>query len=269
MSRPPSGLGFPWKSLAWRVAVTLGVIGLAWFQLDLVAEAHGGFEEASLAGESYFRKRWHPDVADCSIVLDWLTIGVGALFANVCIWGPLALVARTAQAPALLSRDGVHLVGDVLYELSDHEAVFGAAAREIRDAHQRIGDRAEEVRRLATERRALLARAGRGPDAPLQRMEALAAEQDGLIAQLRDAQSRLDARRLDFDRRVNEVRVQAELVWQTHQLQRIENAAAGQRASVAVAAIDLTDIQQDLARIVEASERASAAWKADGEVSAL
>jgi hypothetical protein len=269
MTRAPSGLGFPWKSLAWRVAVTLGVIGIVWFQLGLVAQAHGGFEEASLAGESYFRKQWHRDVADCSIVLDWLAIGAGALFANLCIWGPLALVARTAQAPALLSRDGVHLVGDVLYELSDHDAVFGAAAGEIREAHQRIGSRAEEVRRLATERRALLARAGRGPDTPLQRMETLASEQDDLITQLRDAQARLDERRMDFDRRVNEVRVQAELVWQTHQLQRIENAVAGQRASVAAAAIDLSDIQQDLARIVEASERASAAWKADGEVSAL
>jgi hypothetical protein len=191
------------------------------------------------------------------------------LFSGVSLWAVHPLVARATGIPRILAHNNTHLVGDVLYEITDHDAVLLAAEQKITSIEQTLRGRQAQLTQLATARRALLLRAGLPDDGPVARMEQLAAEQDGLLLQLAGARAQLGERKADLERRVQEVRNQAELVWQTHQLASVERATADAAVPVIGAIFDVSDVQDDLARILEAAERGAAAWRAEAEVAAL
>jgi hypothetical protein len=205
-----------------------------------------------------------------SIEYAWCGLALATSALSLVVLGePAPFAARASRVPAILLCDGTHLVGDTLYEITDEDVVLQAAEQESASAEETLRSRLEQLTELTTARRALLRRAGLPDDAPVARMGQLAAEQNELLRQLKDARARLAERKASLHRRVQDIRTQAELVWQTHQLASIEQAAAAAAMPVVGATLDVSDIQAELARIVEASERAAAAWRAESEVAAI
>ena len=186
------------------------------------------------------------------------------------IWGPmLFLAAASRRVPDGLLRDGAHLVGDTLIEVTDQDAALDAAASELAMLRRTIGGRLAGLRELAAKRRVLLRRAGQPEDGALGRMERLAADQETLLGEVAEAERVFLAQKQEIARRVEEVRVQAELVWQAARLDQMERALGSPFTAMLALSGGLSEVHVAIARIRRASENSAAAWKAEGELSGV